>query len=297
MLDRNKVSDNEVYVSGILNELEITEGKTKDGRDYVRGTASIRVDQDIDGKVSENVIPVKMFAMRKKNDGSDNPVYDRIVGYKNQFTSLAAAESEAEASWVTVSNGTLEENAWFDARTNAIRTGFQINANFINKKKDTDKEQAIFILNGIVGKMRPEISKKTGEETGRLIVDFVIMTWGGKANKIELIAQDGKKEFIENNWNEQDTVTVKGCINMSYKVEEVEIPLGFGDPIIKPNTVSIRELVITGGSPTGLEEALSYDIDSVKTALSERLERHEALKNAPSNSKASTKNKAVDFGF
>jgi hypothetical protein len=44
MLDRNKVSDNEVYVSGILNELEITEGKTKDGRDYVRGTASIRVD-------------------------------------------------------------------------------------------------------------------------------------------------------------------------------------------------------------------------------------------------------------
>jgi hypothetical protein len=37
-------SKNECYISGILNELEIVEGKTYDGRDYVRGIAKVRVD-------------------------------------------------------------------------------------------------------------------------------------------------------------------------------------------------------------------------------------------------------------
>jgi hypothetical protein len=38
MLDITKVeSENEVYISGILNELEIIEGSTQDGRGWIRG--------------------------------------------------------------------------------------------------------------------------------------------------------------------------------------------------------------------------------------------------------------------
>ena len=37
-------SANSVYVSGILNELDIVTGTTTDGREWIRGSASIKCD-------------------------------------------------------------------------------------------------------------------------------------------------------------------------------------------------------------------------------------------------------------
>lgn len=294
MLEVNHQSDNEVYISGILNELEIVEGKTNDGRDYVRGTASVRVDQEINGKVCENIIPVKMFAMRKKKDNTDNVAYDRIVGYKESLTSVAAAEDESMASQITISKGRLEENAYFDTKINQIRSGYQISANFLNKKKQGDIEKATFTLSGVVGQMRPEIDKN-GDETGRTIVKFVIIQWGEKADMVELIAAGSAKDFIEQNWNQGDTVRVTGRINMSYRVDTIKEEQGFGEPIERTRTISVRELLITGGSPSGLEEAASYDADSIKKALAQRAAAHKELEEK--GSKPAPKSKATDFGF
>lgn len=294
MLDTNRLSDNEIYVSGVLNELEIIEGVSSAGKEYVRGTASIRVDQEINGAMTENIIPIKLFSMKKKSDGTPNKIYDRIIGYRENFVSVAAAEDESKASRVTVSLGKVEENAWFDARSNSVHSGFQLTANFINDARKGDPEKATFELSGVVGKMRPE-TDRNGEETGRIIVDFIVITWGGKANKIELIAQGSAADFISTNWQPQDTVKVTGRINMSYKVETWQEEQGFGEPIERTRTVSKRELIITGGSPSGLEEALSYDADSIKQALAKRKEDHDNL--ATANTKSSAKNKPVDFGF
>jgi len=296
MLDTNRLSDNEIYISGMLNELEIIEGVSSAGKEYVRGTASIRVDQEINGVVTENIIPVRLFSMRKKTDGSLNKIYDRIIDYKENLISVAAADDESKASRVTISLGKIEENAWYDARTNIVRSGFQISTNFINEARKGDPEKATFELSGVVGKMRPE-TNKDGEETGRIIVDFIVITWGGKANKIELIAQGSAADFITTNWQAQDTVKVTGRINMSYKVETWMEEQGFGEPIERTRTVSKKELIITGGSPCGLEEALSYDADSIKQALARRKEEQDNLANTNSNTKSSTKNKPVDFGF
>lgn len=46
---KEKQSKNEVYVSGILKELNITPGTTQDGRDYVRSSALVGVEQQING--------------------------------------------------------------------------------------------------------------------------------------------------------------------------------------------------------------------------------------------------------
>lgn len=48
-------SENNVYVSGILNELDIVTGTTTDGREWIRGTANIKCDQDINVK-QQNVL-------------------------------------------------------------------------------------------------------------------------------------------------------------------------------------------------------------------------------------------------
>ena len=295
MLDANRLSDNIVTITGVLNELEIIEGTTTSGKDYVRGTATVRVDQEIEGKVQENLIPVKLFSMKYKSDGSDNQIYKKILGYRDQFTSVAAAEDEKDASRVTITGAKGEENAWDDPKTSVVRSTYQISTNFISKAKDDDTEKATFELSGIVGKMYPEV--RDDQETGRIIIDFVVITWGPKANKIQLVASGSAADFISSHWQVNDTVKVTGRVNMTHKTETWKEEQGFGEPIIRSRTISKKELVITGGSPTGLGEDQAYDIDSIMQLVAKRKAEQEELANKPSTTTSSNKNKSVDYGF
>lgn len=268
---------NVVVIDGVLKELDVVESNTSDGRAYVRATAKIGVDQEIDGKVIENEIPVKMFSMRLKSDGkTQNVVYDRIVGYKEQFTSAAIVDDISQASRVRVL-AQVEENSYYDDKKDRIVTGYQFSGSFMNKEKPSDKEECTFEVQGVVGKMKPE-TDKNGDETGRLIVSMVVIGFRGKANVINFIAKDSGKDFILANWNEGDTVVVTGKVISSYKTETWQEEQGFGEPITRTRTIGQRELLITGGSPGGANEEMSYDMDSVKIALSERQENLDAMK-------------------
>lgn len=300
MLDIRKVeSINNVYISGVLNDLDIITGTSTDGKDYVRGTARIRVDQEINGKVVENIIPVSMYANRLKKDGSTNSNYERIVGYKTSLTSIAAAESPDQASKVTIGSldkdiATFQENSYYNKEGKLVQA-FQISTNFINTKRESDEEGAKFKISGVVGKMKEEV--KDDEPTGRLIITFVVIGYNGRANVLELIAEGNAKSFIETNWNEGDTVQVTGVVNMSYSVKVFYEEQGFGEPIKRTQTESRRELIITGGSPNGFEEALAYDADDVKTVLAERQARLKEIEAKSQAKAANTKAPSNGFSF
>ena len=293
--DRNSQSVNNLFISGLLTEMDIQQKQTRDGRNYVSGTIKVRVDQEINGKKEENIIPISLFSMEKKSDKvSDNPNYNRILGYKDTFTSLAAAEKPENASRITVA-ANIGENMWVDAQTKELRTNFRISSNFINKARETDEEKASFELSGVVGKITPEFDKD-GNETGRIVVKFIIVQFGGKTDIIDLIAADTAKAHIETNWSEGDTVKAVGVINMKQKTVTWTESQGFGEPVKRTRTESSRELIITGGSAGGLEDMFSYDADDIKAALNERQKRIEELKNGankPAPAPASTPN----FGF
>lgn len=292
-------SKNECYISGVLNELEIVEGTTSDGRGYVRGTAKIRVDQEIDGKVYENIIPVSMFSMKLKNDGNPNQVAARIIGYKDSLISLAAAEVPSQASRITLSGKScnIVENMWYDQKTGQVKSGFQVACNFLNQKRDSDKEKASFEFSGIVLGTKPELDKN-GEETGRLIVNFGLVGYNGKIDVIDLIADDTARAHIESNWEKGDTVNVVGIINVTQKTVTWMEEQGFGEPIERIRTESRRELIIKGGSSGGLEESLSYDADDVKASLAERKNRMEKTKEKATAAKqSSVASKNENFGF
>ena len=293
--DRSSQSVNNLFISGLLTEMDIQQKQTRDGRNYVSGTIKVRVDQEINGKKEENIIPISLFSMEKKSDKvSINPNYNRILGYKDSFTSLAAAEKPENASRITVA-ANIGENMWVDAQTKELRSNFRISSNFINKARETDEEKASFELSGVVGKITPEFDKD-GNETGRIIVKFIIVQFGGKTDIIDLIAADTAKAHIETNWSEGDTVKAVGVINMKQKTVTWTESQGFGEPVKRTRTESSRELIITGGSAGGLEDMFSYDADDIKAALNERQKRIEELKNGankPAPAPASTPN----FGF
>lgn len=295
---KERESLNEVYVCGVLKDLNIEEKTTADGRKFVSGVATIRVEQETAGSLYTSEVPVRMFSMEKKSDGvSPNANYARILGYANQFTSLSAVEDPAMASKVICQGQTcnLKENAYFDKAKNTLyQKGFQISGNFLNNKRDSDDEAARFEVVGVLGKTREEM--KGDEPTGRLLVDLVVVQYGGKVDVITMVATDGAKSHIETNWEAGDTVKVAGDIVMSFKtIEEVD-DSGFGKPIVRKKTVGTRELVITGGSRSGFDPELSYDATDIKEALAQRTATLEKLQTATPAAKATTKPKSgFDF--
>ena len=85
-------------------------------------------------------------------------------------------------------------------------------------------------------------------------------------------------DFISTNWKQGDTVRVAGKVNFSATTTYTEEEMGFGEPVITPHTVSVRELVITSGSPSGFEGDMALDTNEIATALQERQQRILTLK-------------------
>lgn len=293
-------STNQVDIVGILKELSLEEKTSTDGKKFVAGRATIKVDQDINGKAYECEIPVELYANELTSEGKPSKLYPIVVGYKEKLTSLAACPEDQPqlASKIVVTNADLVENVWWDQNANAPKTTYKIRSNFLNLYNGSQadyKEKATFELTGVVLKTEPEIMND--EETGRLKVSFGVVGYNGKVDKIVMIAdQASAVEFINANWNQGDTVKVAGRIKFSHKVIRVEEKLGFGDPIINEKTISCREFIITSGSECGFKEEKSYDSSDIQRGLEERNERIAASKNrTPANKNQSAKNKFTEW--
>lgn len=291
-------SVNSVIIQGILKTLEVEEKSTADGRDYVSAKVTVKVDQEISGKMVENEIPIRLFSMKLKKDGTESKIYHSIVNIKNNFTALAACpEDQPElASKVSIDTGRFEENIWIDSSGEA-KTGFNISTNFINSPRGEYEEGATFELSGVVLNKTRELNEND-EETGRLKVRLAVVRYGGKVDVINLIADsENAVNFIESNWEDGDTVNINGAISISQSTKVWYEEQGFGKPIKRTKTESRRELIILGGSPSGLEESFSYDANDIKQGLAERQARVEELKQKKNKAKKPSMNSTNQFGF
>lgn len=282
-------STNVVEISGILSQLEVEQKKTADGKNYASAKATIKVDQEIGGKMVENEIPVKFFSMEMKSDGSAvSKIYTDILEMRDKFTSLAALpdDEKDKASKVVITSGQLKENIWVDSSSGQVRTGFEIDSNFMNTPRgNTEFEpEAKFELSGVVMDMTRETDANQ-EETGRLKVKLAVVGWTNKktgvtrVDVIDLIAaSENAVNFIESNWEKGDTVNLNGAISFNQSTKVWYEEQGFGEPIKRTKTQTRKELIILGGSPSGLEEEYSYDANDIKAGLAARAARVEEQK-------------------
>ena len=290
-------STNVVEISGILSQLEVGQAKTADGRNYASAKATIKVDQEIGGKMVENEIPVKLFSMEMKADGSAvSKIYTSILELPQKFISLASLgdDEKDKASKVVITAGNLKESIWVDPNSGQVRTGFEIDTNFMNALRGNAEfeQDARFELSGVVMDMVRETDSNQ-EETGRLKVKMAVVGYTGRdgitrVDVIDLIAaSDNAVNFIESNWEKGDTVNVNGKISFNQSTKVWYEEQGFGEPIKRTKTQTRKELIILGGSPSGLEEEYSYDATDIKKGLEARAARVEEQK-----AKSSTKGKA-----
>lgn len=280
-------STNVVEISGILSQLEVEQKKTADGRNYASAKATIKVDQEIGGKMVENEIPVKLFSMELKSDGKVSKIYTGILEMRDKFTSLAALpdDEKDKASKVVITSGQLKENIWVDSNSGQVRTGFEIDSNFMNAPRQGAEFEpsARFELSGVIMDTVRETDANQ-EETGRLKVKVAVVGWTGKdgvtrVDVIDLIAaSDSAVNFIESNWEKGDTVNINGAIRFNQSTKVWYEEQGFGEPIKRTKTQTRKELIILGGSPSGLEEEYSYDANDIKAGLAARAARVEEQK-------------------
>lgn len=283
-IEKNE-SVNIFNIVGTLNELDIREGTSqKSGDTYVSCNAQIKVMQEIDGKMTENIHSVSLFSMRHKKDGSENKNFDRIKEYGEKLIALSATEDESQASKVYV-QASAAENMFVGSNGSVVEKAYRLSTNFINSQRASDVEGATFEITGALVSKNPEVDKE-GNETGRLILSICLVGWGGKANVLEFIATGNAATHIEQNWEIGDTIKAGGYIVMTNKIVSWTEEMGFGDPITHSRTETRRELVITRGSQCGLDEDDSYDQDDIRRILAARKAEKEKLEKSGNKPKA-----------
>ena len=304
----NQIKDgNTVKIEGILSEIDLKYGTfNKNGVETktVGGIIKIRVNTKINGEDTELEIPVHMFSTQYTNAGANNPAYESIERVMNEFVSIAASDID-HADRVRITRGQISMNEYYGQNGNLVSFP-RITASFVSKvKKDECKPAADFTVVFMVGSKGYELDKE-GVETDRYKVVGMIPQYGEKVDVVPFYAiNPGVIDAVSNYWNEGETVKATGKLNFTSKTETYEVKVDFGESSEATRTISISDLVITGGSSTPLEGDFAINYDDVKAALEDRKARLAQLKDKSQNKGASGKapeqvapaNKFKDLGF
>ena len=300
--------ENSVKIEGILSEIDLETGTyNKDGKtiEKIGGSIKVRVTQVLNGKEVELDIPVYMFANKLTNKGTSNPAYASIERVMNEFNSIAAVGLE-KADRVRITGAQIRMNEYYGQNGN-LNSYPRINASFVTKITDLTKyaPEATFSAVFAIGSMGYETDKDGVENTNRYKIRGIMPQYGGSVDVIDFWATTPNViDAVSSYWEQGDTVKVNGKLNFTSRTEETVTQVDFGEPRIEKKTISVSELIITGGSQTPLEGDFAFDMDEIQTALEARQARLAELKAKqkakdakPAASAKPTKKSMADLGF
>lgn len=297
--------ENSVKIEGILSEIDLQVGSyQKEGKtvENINGSIKIRVNQTLNGKEVELDIPVYMFANKLTNKNTPNPAYASIERVMNEYSSIAAVGYE-KADRVRITNANIRMNEYYGQGGN-LNSYPRINASFVTKVTDMSKysPEATFSAIFAIGSMGHETDKDGVEIPNRYKIRGVLPQYGGSVDVVDFWATTPSViEAVSSYWEQGDTVKVNGKLNFSSISEEKIIEVDFGEPRVEKRTVSVSELIITGGSQSPLEGDFAYDWDEIQAALEERQARLAQLKEKSKSKETKTAPKArpkmADLGF
>lgn len=260
-------ANNKINVVGKLLDAVINEGKLEDGRKYKRANITIRVTQTYGGREEVSEIPISMFAAQYTQQNKPNPGYTQIANLAEMKTAQTVGIDNADT--VRISGANLRENNFISRNSGQLIHGWQINTSFINLGATADV--ASFIIDIYILDMKPE-TDRDGEETGRLIIKGAIVQYQGKVDVVEFIVENQDTvDYIERNWNIDDTVEVRGRIRVTAIEDKPKATeSSWGEDVPEATTRTVRELIITKGSDEAYEEDFAYDKTDIRKALNVR---------------------------
>ena len=301
-----KQAENSVKIEGILSEIDLKTGtSTKNGKtiEYIGGSIKVRVTQVLNGENVDLDIPVFMFSNKLKNDGNPNPAYASIERVMNEYVSIAAGGIDA-ADRVRITNANIRMNEYY-GQGGQLNSYPRINASFVTKVTDLTKfnPEATFSTVFMIAAMGYETDKDGVQKENRFKIRGILPQYGGKVDVVDFYATTPSViSAVSSYWSEKDTVKVNGKLNFTSVVEEKMVEVDFGEPRMERRTVSVSELIITGGTQTPLDGDFAFDEDEINEALKARqaylAELKEKAKDKEPKKAATTAKKGFsDLGF
>jgi hypothetical protein len=298
--------ENSVKIEGILSEIDLEAGSyVKDGKtiEKIGGSIKVRVNQMLNGVETELDIPVYMFANKLTNKNTPNPAYASIERVMNEYKSIAAVGIDA-ADRVRITGANIRMNEYY-GQGDKLNSYPRINASFVTKITDMSKfaPEATFSAIFAIGNMGYETDKDGVQIPDRFKIRGIMPQYGGSVDVIDFFATSPNViDAVSSYWEQGDTVKINGKLNFSSKTEETVVQVDFGEPRIERKTVSVSELIITGGSQTPLEGDFAFDMDEIQSALEARQARLAELKAKAKSKekgapKSAPKKSMADLGF
>lgn len=292
----NDQSKNKVAINGKLVSVNLKEGTTKKGKPFIGGRATVRVNQSYLGVDEISHVQVSFFSTKYTSEGGSNPSYESIKSLLSMKSIEQVGETEADK--IRLTSGSLRENAYVSKSGNIV-DGWQIDASFINKGIGDDS--ATFKIDSmVILDKKPEIDRVTGDETGRLFVKAGVVQYGGRLDVLEFVIDDPNAAMqVDNAWDIDATVSAWGRIRVVTKEEKKRtISSSWGEEApVDASTVTIRELVLTGGSPVD-DEDFAYDISEIKKGFNQRkANREQMMSDAAAKPAASAAPKKQSYGW
>lgn len=298
MKNLTNMSENKLNIVGKLLDVNAADGKLEDGRHYERATFTVRVNQTYNNKQEISEIPVSIFATQYTRDNRPNPAYENLQRLKSMKT--VQGYGEAEADVVRLSGASISENN-FVAKSGNLINGWQIRSSFINSGNKA-QDIASFNIDIFIMDMHPEIDND-GEETGRLIVKGAIVQYNNVVDVLEFVVEGADRvEYIERNWNINDTVNIGGRIRVtSQETTRPASTSSWGEELPETTTRMVRELVITRGSDEPFDEEFAYDPSEIKKGFNARKAKIEQMqmdaKNRSTQKAASTQTTSSKYSW
>lgn len=266
MKDIMHQAENTVNIVGKLLDVTFANGTLSDGRPYERATATIRTTQTFGGHEETSEVTVPFFATQFTKTGAPNPAFDSLQKMKQMNTAQNVGYDNADK--VRISGANIRENT-FVTRSGQLIDDWTLSASFINNT--TMADIAAFRVEIFIMDMHDEIDRD-GDTTGRLIIKSGIVQYGGKLDVVEFIVERPETvDYIQRNWNINDTLTAVGYIRQTSVEEKTSgADSGWGEDIPISTTRYVKELIITKGDDQGKEEDFAYDPTDIKKAFNVR---------------------------
>ena len=299
-------AENKVHIEGILSESDIEYGSfQKNGKpvECIRGVIKVLVNQTVNGVPMNNEIPVYMFAGKTTNAGRPNPAYESIEKIKNEYVSIVAAGGEAGADRVRITSGRIQMNEYYNLDKRLVSFP-RITASFVTKiRKDECKPEASFGVEMVIASQGYDLDADGNiKEPKKYRIKGIIPGYGDRVDVVDFVcSNENVVNAVSSYWQDNDTVKANGRLNFSSTTETIKEEVDFGEPIERQRTISLSELVITGGSQMPLEGEFAYDLADIQAALTDRKARLEELKNKGSAQRkapiADSPKGILDLGF
>ena len=252
-----------VSVEGIIAEKKLEAVKGPDGKDVIRGSLTVKVDDT-------HMITLNVYVGKLTNAGTENRAYSGMLTVMNEYKSIAEVGVE-NATKLRCNKGALQPNTYIDPSSGEPRTTVRYSASFVNRVDENSKKpftpQGTFEVEGYINSFREEVGKD-GEETGRLVLTLLVPTYK-MIEPLELIVPQEIADNFTSIFEVGETAKFFGILENNVIVHEKTVEMAFGTAAPREEYEYINERIITGASVPYPEET-AYSVEAIKAAMTER---------------------------